>query len=70
MTIHGVLDALKETAFQYRKRYEVTCDDILRNITNSPSTAFQYRKRYEVTCDYEIHVWGMLIMHVSIPQAV
>ena len=38
--------------FQYRKRYEVTCD--------SPATAigvfiggFQYRKRYEVTCDYQ-----------------
>ena len=37
--------------FQYRKRYEVTCDD--PNGARNPMgyTAFQYRKRYEVTCD-------------------
>ena len=39
------------TKFQYRKRYEVTCDqvdDIGKWIAAMP---FQYRKRYEVTCD-------------------
>ena len=36
--------------FQYRKRYEVTCDpgNCLYIYWNS---VFQYRKRYEVTCD-------------------
>ena len=43
------------TQFQYRKRYEVTCDD------NHPVydalielRKFQYRKRYEVTCDLKM----------------
>ena len=37
--------------FQYRKRYEVTCD--LSLYSGSPqSDMFQYRKRYEVTCDH------------------
>ena len=36
--------------FQYRKRYEVTCD--AASVWKSRSMAlFQYRKRYEVTCD-------------------
>ena len=37
--------------FQYRKRYEVTCD--MRRMTNpiAARLMFQYRKRYEVTCD-------------------
>ena len=36
--------------FQYRKRYEVTCDlYIVYGI--ALLVAFQYRKRYEVTCD-------------------
>ena len=36
--------------FQYRKRYEVTCDMILTLIKDL-IYRFQYRKRYEVTCD-------------------
>ena len=40
------------STFQYRKRYEVTCDYTdLRGDTKKPE--FQYRKRYEVTCDDE-----------------
>ena len=37
--------------FQYRKRYEVTCDRISGYHNMSFFTSFQYRKRYEVTCD-------------------
>ena len=36
--------------FQYRKRYEVTCDAYVFAIWIS-ERSFQYRKRYEVTCD-------------------
>ena len=36
--------------FQYRKRYEVTCDEG-STTTDTPTFEFQYRKRYEVTCD-------------------
>ena len=36
--------------FQYRKRYEVTCDTI-SSLSFSLIASFQYRKRYEVTCD-------------------
>ena len=38
-------------AFQYRKRYEVTCD-LKSNTVSLIELAFQYRKRYEVTCDF------------------
>ena len=37
--------------FQYRKRYEVTCDVYILDSTSILLWAFQYRKRYEVTCD-------------------
>ena len=37
--------------FQYRKRYEITCDAIDDAVTTIATTAFQYRKRYEITCD-------------------
>ena len=37
--------------FQYRKRYEVTCDFCAGNFLNLFLFPFQYRKRYEVTCD-------------------
>ena len=37
--------------FQYRKRYEVTCD-IEELAGKELELLFQYRKRYEVTCDY------------------
>ena len=36
--------------FQYRKRYEVTCDRKRKKKAFCPHW-FQYRKRYEVTCD-------------------
>ena len=36
--------------FQYRKRYEVTCDSD-EKLAKVFSDWFQYRKRYEVTCD-------------------
>ena len=37
--------------FQYRKRYEVTCDDTAPYNPPVEMLVFQYRKRYEVTCD-------------------
>ena len=43
--------------FQYRKRYEITCDE--NPIMDSrPLSEFQYRKRYEITCDIAIGVGG------------
>ena len=36
--------------FQYRKRYEVTCDRAPPS-DKGGRRQFQYRKRYEVTCD-------------------
>ena len=36
--------------FQYRKRYEITCD-LAVMIQQSIERKFQYRKRYEITCD-------------------
>ena len=36
--------------FQYRKRDEVTCDQVAPQKNGVPAE-FQYRKRYEVTCD-------------------
>ena len=37
--------------FQYRKRYEVTCDVNVEVPPAALPDLFQYRKRYEVTCD-------------------
>ena len=37
--------------FQYRKRYEVTCDYVMFDTGIDVYQKFQYRKRYEVTCD-------------------
>ena len=37
--------------FQYRKRYEVTCDCRSSPRSCDARSSFQYRKRYEVTCD-------------------
>ena len=39
------------TLFQYRKRYEVTCDQNSLKKKRLDMLRFQYRKRYEVTCD-------------------
>ena len=36
--------------FQYRKRYEITCD-MFKAIIEFRTEEFQYRKRYEITCD-------------------
>ena len=36
--------------FQYRKRYEITCDK-KSVIISVFLLKFQYRKRYEITCD-------------------
>ena len=38
------------TKFQYRKRYEITCDFRLLGVLRQ-ELEFQYRKRYEITCD-------------------
>ena len=40
-----------KSEFQYRKRYEVTCDRAEGGLMDRVLEAFQYRKRYEVTCD-------------------
>ena len=42
--------------FQYRKRYEITCDKKIISILTVAVVAFQYRKRYEITCDL---VWSV-----------
>ena len=42
--------AYEEAVFQYRKRYEITCDVYLF-VGKSCRFMFQYRKRYEITCD-------------------
>ena len=39
------------SGFQYRKRYEVTCDIRGGQHERRSFKRFQYRKRYEVTCD-------------------
>ena len=44
---------LQLKVFQYRKRYEVTCDTLAYHIAHVESYGFQYRKRYEVTCDFD-----------------
>ena len=36
--------------FQYRKRYEITCD-AAPAVAPVAAMPFQYRKRYEITCD-------------------
>ena len=41
-------------SFQYRKRYEITCDNELL-VVHEVALEFQYRKRYEITCD--LCVW-------------
>ena len=45
--------------FQYRKRYEVTCD-MRHSKKKLLLKGFQYRKRYEVTCDNERLNWKKL----------
>ena len=43
--------SMPRATFQYRKRYEVTCDFNDGGIIWIDYVEFQYRKRYEVTCD-------------------
>ena len=54
MRSHVTAEPLQPTkadiAFQYRKRYEVTCDIKIADEERA-AALFQYRKRYEVTCD-------------------
>ena len=56
--------------FQYRKRYEITCDYGKCNYEEQLERGFQYRKRYEITCDYELLREKRAEQGVSIPQAV
>ena len=42
---------VRDFQFQYRKRYEVTCDSEEVFTNGFVDDQFQYRKRYEVTCD-------------------
>ena len=58
------------TEFQYRKRYEITCDDHDQNAVNREREWFQYRKRYEITCDHADVGEKVRVYPVSIPQAV
>ena len=45
--------------FQYRKRYEVTCDWHGSTPRRRVAVTFQYRKRYEVTCDSSKEVYSV-----------
>ena len=56
--------------FQYRKRYEVTCDSKNKKRNMKRELKFQYRKRYEVTCDLCPSSRLGDRSAVSIPQAV
>ena len=56
--------------FQYRKRYEITCDTRINPTDEQDNYKFQYRKRYEITCDDAHQQERSSSAHVSIPQAV
>ena len=60
----------KYVEFQYRKRYEVTCDAMSDDPEDEEDREFQYRKRYEVTCDPWKAEPLAPTKGVSIPQAV
>ena len=60
----------RDERFQYRKRYEITCDDHDQNAVNREREWFQYRKRYEITCDHADVGEKVRVYPVSIPQAV
>ena len=55
--------------FQYRKRYEITCDKAAV-AAKFAAVEFQYRKRYEITCDICTEADSFRFLLVSIPQAV
>ena len=46
--------------FQYRKRYEITCD-VRYHFQETRPKSFQYRKRYEITCDQSVTPYATLI---------
>ena len=50
MTPKSTILTVFAAMFQYRKRYEVTCD-FVKVDGKIVCMRFQYRKRYEVTCD-------------------
>ena len=52
VTLRRCQKGLSITSFQYRKRYEVTCDEEHTDDSAKILARFQYRKRYEVTCDF------------------
>ena len=68
MAMYGY--AMIALTFQYRKRYEVTCDNSYHDEGIISDEAFQYRKRYEVTCDISLPSMYLRLQAVSIPQAV
>ena len=49
----ALADLISLGLFQYRKRYEITCDIEKTNFSGANVT-FQYRKRYEITCDTKV----------------
>ena len=55
MRSHVTRDVIRpkvnDLKFQYRKRYEITCDYLEYVLYTSFIKSFQYRKRYEITCD-------------------
>ena len=69
MTTRYILLRVSTSRFQYRKRYEVTCD-LFINGEEYNEGEFQYRKRYEVTCDLAVRSRHGDALRVSIPQAV
>ena len=69
VTIRGLLKSLWISSFQYRKRYEITCDKKDQG-EKKKQAVFQYRKRYEITCDETPLLEKFVVQAVSIPQAV
>ena len=64
------IGSLAYCAFQYRKRYEITCDGLAAGGLRLAANGFQYRKRYEITCDGMEGSFSDRGVVVSIPQAV
>ena len=51
MTNNNLTAQQAAAGFQYRKRYEITCDLHGADLSGANLSEFQYRKRYEITCD-------------------
>ena len=70
VTTLRILQRISILLFQYRKRYEITCDG-KEGKEVAFFTLFQYRKRYEITCDVTADCGQVTAdCGVSIPQAV